>query len=127
MYRRILPAAVILLTILIWVSASYAQKVEGGLGIGVSQLYDPSSENKIGALVVVYVLEGTPAQTSGIRAGDFITHINGKPTAGRELETLALKELRGPVGTWVRLTVERGPSKQILDISLPRLAMPSVK
>ena len=124
MYRKALSASVVLLTFLICVSAAYAQKEDGGLGVMIGQLYDPSSDSKKGEVVILHVVEGTPAHARGLKAGDFITHINGTPTTRKNLEDIALKELRGPVGTPVRLTIERPPNRQTLNVELIRAVTP---
>ena len=71
----------------------------GGLGLRVSQIYDPDTEDHLGPLVVLELLDETPASKSGIQRGDFITHIDGEPTAGKTFKYLILEKLRGKVGS----------------------------
>jgi carboxyl-terminal processing protease len=68
-----------------------------------------------GSLKVATPLEDSPAYKSGIKAGDSITHINGKSAKGITL-TQAVKTITGPSGTTVRLTVRSpdGTSKDHL-------------
>jgi carboxyl-terminal processing protease len=55
---------------------------------------------------VISPIEGTPAWEAGLRAGDVIARIEGRPTAGLPVEEIAGR-LRGPEGTEVRFTVAR--------------------
>jgi len=57
-------------------------------------------------LTVIAPLEGTPAQKAGLRAGDKILKINNDSTNGMTLDE-AVKLIRGPKGTEVRLTISR--------------------
>jgi carboxyl-terminal processing protease len=57
-----------------------------------------------GSLKVVSPLEDSPAYKAGIKAGDLITHINGKNAKGITLNQ-AVKTITGPKGTQVVLTV----------------------
>lgn len=57
-------------------------------------------------LRVVDVPEG-PARSAGLREDDRIVAIDGTPVAGRPIAEV-VAELRGRVGTRVRITVERG-------------------
>lgn len=61
---------------------------------------------KDGHLTVIAPLKGTPAERSGILAGDLITAIDGKPTDGIAVDQ-AVAQIRGPVGTVVMLSMVR--------------------
>ncbi|HVP70505.1 MAG TPA: PDZ domain-containing protein, partial [Gemmatimonadaceae bacterium] len=70
-------------------------------GIGISfELRD----NKI---VVIAPLEGTPAFRLGVRAGDRITSVDGKPLPKPLDNDAVFKLLRGPNGSMVQITIER--------------------
>jgi carboxyl-terminal processing protease len=69
-----------------------------GLGISV-QLEDDMVK-------VVSPFKGSPADRAGVKAGDFISHIDGKLIYGLELDE-AVKQMRGVAGTTVRLTILR--------------------
>jgi carboxyl-terminal processing protease len=70
-------------------------------------------------LIVVTPLEGTPAWRAGIQAGDRVVAIDGEPTAGKRF-TEAIRRLRGPRGTSVRLTVRRAGLDAPLELSITR-------
>ena len=59
---------------------------------------------KDGVLTVIAPLAGTPAEKAGIRAGDQILKIDGKPTEGITLSQASVK-IRGKPGTTVTLHV----------------------
>jgi len=68
-----------------------------------------------GVLVVTDVPPDTTAAAAGLRPGDRVTAIDGARVATLEPEQL-LARLRGPVGTKVSLTVERGHTSRHLTI-----------
>ncbi len=55
---------------------------------------------------VITTIEGTPADSAGIVAGDRIVEIEGKPTAGKPLDEV-VEQLRGEPGTVVRIAIRR--------------------
>jgi len=64
-----------------------------------------------GTLVIIAVLDGSPAHRAGLQSGDRIEGIDGKATAGVGLDRLE-RILRGPVGTKVELQVWRGDAER---------------
>ncbi len=70
----------------------------GGLGIEIT-----IKDNK---LTVVAPIEGTPADEAGVKTGDWIVKVDGKPTKDMSLMD-AVKEIRGPRGTEVVITIMR--------------------
>ena len=83
----------------------------GGLGITVS--------TEDGAVKVVAPTEDTPAWRAGIKAGDYITHINGELVYGLSLDE-AVEKMRGPAGSAITLTIVRPGRDKPLDLSLVR-------
>ncbi|MBI2071636.1 MAG: S41 family peptidase [Gemmatimonadetes bacterium] len=59
-----------------------------------------------GWITVIAPIAGTPAEALGIQTGDRIVEINGESTRGWDNER-AVRELRGPPGTKVKLTIVR--------------------
>ena len=84
----------------------------GGLGIQIS------SPEEGGGAVVVAPLDDTPASRAGLRAGDRITHIDGRDITENSLREI-VNELRGPVGSGVVLTIVR-QGVDVFDVPLVR-------
>ena len=82
----------------------------GGLGIEVTM------EN--GVVKVVSPIDDTPASKAGIKAGDYITDIDGETVIGLTLNE-AVSKLRGKVGTRVKITIRRINEKPF-DVTLKR-------
>lgn len=70
-------------------------------------------------LTVVAPLKGTPAERAGIRSGDTVLAIDGKPSADMAVEE-AVKLIRGPKGTTVTLTIGREGQAQPQEIKIVR-------
>jgi carboxyl-terminal processing protease len=83
----------------------------GGLGIEIT--------NRSGMLTVVSPIEDTPADRAGIKAQDVILKIDGDFTKDMTLVD-AVKKMRGPKGTKVKLTIKRENPAKLLDVTLTR-------
>jgi carboxyl-terminal processing protease len=83
----------------------------GGVGMEVTV------EN--GMLTVITPIEDTPAAKAGIKPGDQIIAIDGKPTQGMIADE-AVKILRGPKGSPVKITVKEKGSETSRDVTLIR-------
>ncbi len=83
----------------------------GGLGLTVTQ--------EDGAVKVIAPQEDTPAFRAGVKAGDYITRLNGKLLYGLTLDE-AISEMRGKPGTRISLTLVRRGREKPIDISLVR-------
>ncbi|MHC4673139.1 MAG: S41 family peptidase [Planctomycetota bacterium] len=68
---------------------------------------------------VITPLDDTPAYRKGIQPGDLITKINGKP-AKKYTITKAVREITGPAGTHVKLTIKRTGNDKEFDVRLER-------
>ncbi|MFM2330742.1 MAG: carboxy-terminal-processing protease, carboxyl-terminal processing protease [Candidatus Parcubacteria bacterium] len=90
----------------------FAESIAGSFG-GVGMEIDV----KNGVLTVIAPLKGTPAEAAGIKAGDQVATINGKSTDGLSVDA-AVSEIRGPIGTTVKLTIVRGGKP--IDVSVVR-------
>ncbi|WP_028579888.1 PDZ domain-containing protein [Desulfogranum japonicum] len=116
--------AVIFLSLSFGSALSVAHAAEdkfGGLGLKVAQIYEQETGNHMGSLVVLDVLDGTPASKSGIQRGDVITHINGEPTKGKTFKYLIMEKLRGKIGSKADISIERAEVKAPLNFSLTRI------
>ena len=76
-------------------------------------------------LTVVSPIEGTPAYKAGIKAGDQIIGIDNKPSNDMTL-TDAVKNIRGPKGTKVKLTIRREGADKPLEFSITRDEIPLI-
>ena len=97
---------------------------EGGYaGIGIE-----SDERDPTRIRVVAPFDDSPAQRAGLRAGDFITAINGIPV-NNEDSSASPERLRGKPGTKAVLTVLRQGEKSPLTITVIRevISIQSVK
>lgn len=79
----------------------------GTIGVGFAQLFADGQPNHRGPLVVLQVNEGSAGAKAGLQRGDIVIAINGAPVAGRELADITRKDIRGPIGGAVRLTIAK--------------------
>lgn len=79
-------------------------------------------------LTVIAPIEGTPAETAGLRAGDWILKINDESTVDMPLDT-AVQKIRGPKGTSVKLTISHGGTAEPaeIDVARDKITVKSVK
>jgi carboxyl-terminal processing protease len=82
-------------------------------GLGVEVLFLD------GALRVVSPIDDTPASRAGIKSGDIIVRIDGKPIGSDEGE-VAVNKLRGKPGSPIALTIAREGENAPLELSLRR-------
>jgi carboxyl-terminal processing protease len=83
----------------------------GGLGIEITI--------KNGALTVVAPIEDTPAYRAGLKAGDQIIKIDDDFTKDMSL-TDAVKRMRGPKGSKIKLTLHRNNVPELFTVTLAR-------
>jgi len=82
-------------------------------GLGLSVVMDD------GAVKVMSAIKSAPAAQAGIKAGDYITHLDGKLIYGGEIDD-AVSQMRGVAGTSIRLTIFRPERKQPFDVTIKR-------
>jgi carboxyl-terminal processing protease len=78
---------------------------------------------KDGILTVVSPIEGTPADKAGIKANDLIVEIEGKKTKDMSPDE-AIRQLRGPKGSKVNITIQRQGWNEPRPFSLTRDIIP---
>ena len=83
----------------------------GGLGIEVSM--------EAGVVKVITPIDDTPAARAGVKAGDYIVKINGEQVQGKTLME-AVNLMRGPVGTFIEITIIRKGLKKAKVIKITR-------
>ncbi|MFB0611842.1 S41 family peptidase [Aurantiacibacter poecillastricola] len=82
-----------------------------GLGISVQM--------EEGAVKVISPFRGSPAEQAGIKAGDYITHIDGELIYGLELND-AVAQMRGEAGTDIEVTIFRPGREDSFDVVVTR-------
>ena len=83
----------------------------GGLGIEITM--------RGGILTVVSPIEDTPAFRVGIKSGDQIVKIESEFT--RDMTLLeAVKKMRGPKGTKIKISIKRKGESELLDFTIVR-------
>ncbi|MCW1401470.1 S41 family peptidase [Novosphingobium sp. MW5] len=82
-----------------------------GLGLSVQ------SEQE--TVKVISPMRGSPAAAVGVKAGDYITHLDGKLIYGLPLDD-AVAQMRGEAGTKIRLTIVRPGRDEPFDITVTR-------
>ena len=70
-----------------------------------------------GAVKVISPMRGSPAEAAGVKAGDYITHLDGKLIYGGELDD-AVAQMRGEAGTKIRLTLFRSGRDAPFDVTV---------
>ena len=83
----------------------------GGLGIEIGM--------ESGVVKVITPIDDTPAANAGIKAGDYIVKIGAIQVQGKSLME-AVKLMRGPVGTSIKLTIRRKNLKKPLEFEIIR-------
>jgi carboxyl-terminal processing protease len=83
-------------------------------GIGAQVDQDPVTKE----IVIVSPFRDSPAEKAGIRAGDVIRAVNGESTEGWSVAD-AVKKIRGPGGTDVKLTVAHG-NGEVVEVAVTR-------
>ena len=72
-----------------------------------------------GAVKVISPFRGSPADEAGVKAGDYITHLDGELISGLELDE-AVSRMRGKAGTSIRLTVFRPGRDEPFEVDVTR-------
>lgn len=82
-------------------------------GLGLSVVMED------GAVKVVSPFKGSPAEKAGVKAGDYITHLDGALYFERDLDE-AVAKMRGPAGSSIRLTIFRAGRQEPFDVTVTR-------
>jgi carboxyl-terminal processing protease len=100
-------------------SYSQLREEQRGKYYGVGMTVGPRN-NKV---IVIAPFVGTPAYRAGIRPGDIIAAVDGKPTDNMSTSDVA-DLLKGPKGTTVRITMLREGSDHPLEFNVVRDEIP---
>jgi len=104
-----------------WTPEEYTKNMEdtrgqfGGIGASLDL-------NKNKEVLIVEPLEKSPAERAGIKPGDIITLVDGKPTFTKPTDTLddVIKRIRGDLGTTVTLTLRREGTPKPITVKITR-------
>src|SRR5512135_2012857 len=96
-------------------SYSLLREEQRGKYYGVGMTVGPRN-NKV---IVIAPFVGTPAYRAGIRPGDIIAAVDGKPTDGLTTTDVA-EMLKGPKGTVVKITIVREGLDKPLEFTVTR-------
>lgn len=91
-----------------------------GIGVVISEI------EETGEIEIVNVLEGTPAEASGLREGDVFIEVNGEAVIGFTYLELAAR-VRGPAGSTVDLKMRRGEEELEFTVERARIEIPNVE
>lgn len=93
-------------------SEAFDEQANGAYeGIGVELMQQPDR-----TLLVVSPIDDTPAAKAGIKSGDLITAIDGKPISADD----GMEPLRGAPGSKIVLTIVRDGTPKPFDVTLVR-------
>jgi carboxyl-terminal processing protease len=92
---------------------------QSGKYYGIGMTIGPRNNH----IVVIAPFAGTPAYKAGVRPGDVIVAVNGKPTDNMSTEEVA-ELVRGPKGTTVTLTILREGEPKPLQFTVERAEIP---
>lgn len=97
-----------------------ALKVSGDGGTGLDFVgIGASIEQTRNGLLFRSIFEGSPAEKAGLRSGDLLQRIDGESAEGMSLAD-AIQRLRGEKGSQVRVTAERPPAGEFVDVVITR-------
>ncbi|MEL6238728.1 MAG: S41 family peptidase [Pseudomonadota bacterium] len=82
-------------------------------GLGLSVVHED------GAVKIISPFRGSPADEAGLKAGDYITHLDGELIYGGELDD-AVARMRGKAGTSIQLTIFRPGRDQPFEVDVTR-------
>jgi carboxyl-terminal processing protease len=97
----------------------FAAAGDGNVGLEVRR-EPPARRQERRGYRVVSVRDGSPAATAGLKAGDLVTRVNDQPAGEIAHLVMVMVELPGPVGTELRLTVERAGDEAPAEVVLAR-------
>ncbi|MBC8101140.1 MAG: S41 family peptidase [Cytophagales bacterium] len=101
-----------------WTPKIYQKQMEdtsGNFG-GIGASLDLTKDKRV---LIVKVIEDTPALRAGMLPGDIISAVNGKSVVGQDLSKV-IDQIRGKPGTSVRLTIVRKDKPKPFDLTLNR-------
>ncbi len=102
-------------------AAQFDNDMSGSIGGGIGAQIGIRDEK----VTLVKILVDTPAESSGLKAGDIVLRINDESTEGFTTEQ-AVEKIRGEIGTTVKLLIDRGGKEKEYSITRDEITSPSV-
>lgn len=93
-------------------------EIGGGIGAEIGM--------RSGAVTIVRVLDGNPAQAAGLKAGDQVVAVNDEPAADWTVEE-TVQAIRGEEGTSVKVTVLRAGEQREFTVTRAVITSPNVE
>jgi carboxyl-terminal processing protease len=93
-----------------------------GSYVGIGVRIDTATD---GLPVIDAVFKGSPAEKAGLKAGDELTEVDGKPTDGHDLDEVA-GWVRGEAGTTVNVEIRSGAKGTERQVTIVRAAVAEV-
>ena len=102
-------------------AATFSDDLTGNIGGGIGAEIGTRNNQAY----IIRVLKNNPAEKAGLMAGDVITAVNNQPTTGWTVDK-TVGQIRGNVGTTVKVTVLRGADNKDFTITRDTITNPSV-
>lgn len=83
-------------------NTAFSDEIDGSIE-GIGAYIDV---NDAGEVVIVSPISGSPAEKSGVKAGDIVKKVDDEDMAGKDVYDVVSK-IKGPKGTTVKLTLKR--------------------
>jgi C-terminal processing protease CtpA/Prc len=106
-------------------SDSPGDEEHGVAGIGVHCGVDVKGSEDIHEFIVVLsVVDHSPAEKAGVKAGDKILEIDGTKVAGMNFKDAVRHHLRGALGSVVQVTIKRPGEADLRKFDIVRQPVP---
>lgn len=102
--------------------AEFEKSMSGSIGGGIGAEIGLRNDRP----TIVRPLKGSPAERSGVRAGDVIVKINDEVVLAQTVDQVVAK-IRGEVGSTVKLTLLQGRERRELSITRRHITAPTVE
>ena len=102
-------------------AAEFDSDMSGSIGGGIGAQIGVRDDK----ITLVKILPDTPAEQSGLKAGDTVLSINDESTKDLTAEQ-AVEKIRGDIGTTVKLHIDRAGQEQDVSITRQEIVSPSV-
>jgi carboxyl-terminal processing protease len=107
-------------------SASQTKAFNDELNGSFSGIGAQMGKNSDGQIIIETPIAGFPAEKAGLKAQDIVTEINGTSTTNMLIDE-AVNKIRGPINTYVTLSVVRDKSQRLtFKIKRENITVPSV-